>query len=181
MSMKARLARVCVGTLFSVVCLLSSARLARASSNYPQALKDALDKHFPGATHCVPLCTACHNTTRGGPGDPNPFGITLEHLGLLPGNAALVEPALAALIAAQPPIDTDMDGVSDIDELNKGDSPWMPGPAGTGQFCPDIAYGCGAHIAAAPPRDRLSLIPAALVAVGLIAARRRASKTRAAR
>ena len=174
---RTRFARACALLLFAAGSLAVT-RPAHASSDYPPALKAALDKAFPNVTHCVPLCTACHNTTQGGPGNINVFGAELENLGLLPGNAALVDVAIQALVAANPPPDSDGDGTSDVDELNAGDSPSIAGPAGVGQFCPDINYGCGAHIAAAPPRDRLSLIPAALVALGLIAARRRKSKSR---
>lgn len=179
MSHKARFARVCIVTLLGTLSSLGFARSAQASSDYPPALQAALDKEFPATKHCVPLCTACHNTTQGGPGNINVFGAQLEHFGLLPGNAALVDVALQQLAAASPPTDSDGDGTSDVDELNAGDSPSIAGPAGTGQFCPDITYGCGAHIAAAPPKDRLSLIPAALVALGLIAVRRRRPTVRA--
>jgi hypothetical protein len=80
-----------------------------------------------------------------------------------------------------PPIDSDGDGVSDVDELNAGDSPSIAGPAGQGQFCSDLQYGCGARIAAAPPVDRLSLLSAGLVTLGLVLSRRRRSKLRARR
>jgi len=172
---KTRFARACVVVL-GAFGSLTFATKARASSDYPPALQAALDKAYPNTKHCVPLCTACHNTTQGGPGNINVFGAELEHFGLLPGNAALVDVAVQSLVAANPPPDSDGDNVSDIDELNAGDSPSIAGPAGTGQFCPDIAYGCGAHIATAAPPDRLSLIPAAVVAFGLILARRRKLK-----
>ncbi len=165
----------------SMVCglaLLVSAPVAHASPDYPAALAQALDQEFPMVKHCVPLCTACHKTTLGGPGNINPFGVTLESLGLGQSNDALVPVAIHALATATPIPDTDGDGVNDVDEINQGDSPSIAGPAGTGQFCPDISYGCGAHIAAAPPRDRVSLIPAALVALGLIVARRRKATVR---
>ena len=162
---------------------LSVARPAHASSDYPPALKAALDTEFPNVTHCVPLCTACHNTTQGGPGNINVFGATLESsaIGLIPGDATRVAPAIHNLAIAMPPIDSDGDGVSDVDELNAGDSPSIAGPAGVGQFCPDITYGCGAHIAVAKPVDRLSLIPASLVVLGLIGLRRRGARKSAAR
>ncbi len=161
---------------------LGMARPAFASSDYPQALQAALDKEFPTYTHCVPLCTACHNTTAGGPGNINVFGATLEssNIGLVPGDATRVAPAIHNLAMASPPPDSDGDGVSDVDELNAGDSPSIAGPAGVGQFCPDIKYGCGAHIAAKPAVDRLSLIPAFAVMLGLIGLRRRSARKRSA-
>lgn len=157
---------------------LGVARPALASSDYPPALKAALDTEFPNFSHCVPLCTACHNTTQGGPGNINVFGATLEssNIGLIPGDASRVAVAIHNLAMASPPPDSDGDGVSDVDELNAGDSPSIAGPAGQGQFCPDIKYGCGAHIASKPAVDRLSLIPAALVMLGMIGLRRRSTR-----
>ena len=171
--------RFFVALLGGGCALLAGAPGAQASPDYPVALQQALDHEYPAVKHCAPLCTACHNTTQGGPGNINPFGATLEHFGLSERNAALVPIAIHALATASPPPDTDGDNVSDVDELNAGDSPSLAGPAGTGQFCPDIAYGCGAHIAATPARDRWSLVPAALVTLGLILARRRRSSARA--
>jgi hypothetical protein len=144
-------------------------------------LAAALDKYAPktdGTSYCVPLCTACHKTTQGGPGNTNVFGATLERsdIGLVPGDASRVDPAIAKWAAIMPAIDSDGDGVSDIDEIMAGDSPSVAGPAGDGQFCPDTTYGCGAHIATRPPTDGLSLIPIAFVAAGLFAARRRKRK-----
>jgi len=167
-------------TLFAGLITLSAARPAFASSNYPPALKAALDTEFPNYTHCVPLCTACHKTTQGGPGNINVFGATLERsdIGLLAGDVDRVAVAIHNLAIATPPIDSDGDGTSDVDELNAGDSPSIPGAAGIGQFCPDIKYGCGAHIAAKPAVDRLSLIPAFVVVLGLFGFRRRAAQRR---
>jgi len=168
--------------LLAGLITLGAARTAHASSDYPPALKAALDAEFPNSTHCVPLCTACHNTTQGGPGNINVFGATLEssNIGLIPGDSSRVATAIHNLALAMPPTDSDGDGVSDIDELNAGDSPSIAGPAGMGQFCPDIKYGCGAHIAEARHLDRLSLIPAGLVMLGLIGLRRRSLRTRSA-
>jgi hypothetical protein len=166
------------------LCTLGFARSAQASQSYPPYLKAALDKEFPSVNHCVPLCTACHKTTAGGPGNINLFGATLESskIGLLPGGSEQdVENAIHALAITMPPIDSDGDGVSDVDELNAGDSPSIAGPAGQGQFCSDLQYGCGARIAAAPPVDRLSLLSAGLVTLGLVLSRRRRSKLRARR
>jgi hypothetical protein len=182
-STKARVSLVHVA-LLTGLCTLGFARSAQASQDYPPYLKAALDKEFPSVTHCVPLCTACHKTTAGGPGNINLFGATLESskIGLLPGGSQQdVENAIHALAIAMPPIDSDGDGVSDVDELNAGDSPSIAGPAGQGQFCSDLQYGCGARIAAAPPADRLSLFSAGLVTLGLVLARRRRSKLGARR
>jgi hypothetical protein len=186
---KTRVSLLHAAALLVGLSSLGLARTAQASPDFPPYLKDALDKEFPMIVHCVPLCTACHNTTQGGPGNLNSFGVTLEssQIGLMQGNTdpahdlALVESAIHNLVTLDPTSDSDHDGTSDIDELNAGDSPSIAGPAGVGQFCPDIRYGCGARIAAAPPVDRFSLLTGGLVAFGLVMARRRRSKARARR
>jgi hypothetical protein len=151
---------------------LGVTRTAQASSDYPAALAAAIAEQYPDAVKCVPLCTACHLTTVGGPGMMNKFGMSLESIGgLLPGNAALVAPAFKRLAMVDP--DSDGDGTHDIEEITAGDSPSLAFPDGQGQFCSDIKYGCGAHIAAAPPVDRMGLLSAGLVVLGLALSRRR--------
>jgi len=95
-------------------------------------------------------------------------------LGLVPGLEETVKPAFNALADAMPPIDSDNDGFSDVEEIQAGNSPSVAYPNGQGQFCPDIAYGCGARIAAAkpPPVDQLGLFSAGLVVFGFAAMRR---------
>jgi hypothetical protein len=163
---------------------LSSARTASASSDFPAALKLALEAHFPDQTYCVPLCTACHNTTKGGPGDINVFGHNLEFHGpLIPGNSnatAKVATALENYFKATPgptdlqvdgKWDSDGDGVSDEEELKEYRSPSIAGP---GAFCTDLTYGCGARIASAPPPvDKVGMFSAGLVVLGLTLLRRR--------
>jgi len=162
---------------------LGIARTAHASSDFPPVLQQAIAKQFPTAkaAQCVPLCTACHETTAGGPANLNKFGMRLESYGLLEGSPNTIDPALAALAAADP--DSDGDGTNDIEELQAGDSPAFAFPDGVDQWCPDIKYGCGAHIAAAPapPVDRVGLFSAGLVVLGLAITRRRRSAARARR
>lgn len=176
---RARSARLCSVVSLALIATLGFARAARASSDYPPALQAALEKEL-GGTFCTPLCTACHNTTQGGPENINVFGRTLEEkYGLLPGNPALVDIAIQGLKSsydAGNPDDSDGDGAFDVDELKKGDSPSLPGAAGTDQFCPDIAYGCGARIATRPPADRISLFGFGVLGFGLIALRRKRSR-----
>jgi len=176
------------------LCSLLPARTAHASSDFPKALKGALEAEFPGQTFCVPLCTACHNTTKGGPGDTNVFGHNLEFHGPLAlGNAnadAKVQKALHSFLMSTPGAndpqvngkwDSDGDGVSDGDELMEGSSPSVAGPRGVGAFCSDLTYGCGARIApTAPPVDGAGLLSAGLVLFGF-AAVRRGRRTRSAR
>jgi len=176
------------GLLLIGLATLAPARTAHASSDFPVALQQALEKHFPGQTYCVPLCTACHNTTKGGPGDINVFGHNLEFKAGLPrGNAfaSKVAPALEnylkltpgptdlqVMVNGQAKWDSDGDGVSDEDELKAKTSPSIAGPV---SFCnDDLKYGCGARIAAAPPpADRIGLFSSGLVVLGMALLRRR--------
>jgi len=171
---------------------LGSVRAARASGTYPAEMSKALERQFPGQSYCVPLCTACHNTTKGGPGDLNVFGYNLLGKGGLPGGRpTLVDGAIDRYFKATPApgdpqantlfidgstrpfFDSDQDGISDYTELQNSDSPSVALPRGEKEFCPDIAYGCFARVAAAPPpADRLGLFSAGLAVLGLAAFRR---------
>jgi hypothetical protein len=163
------------------IASLGVARTAQASSDYPPLLAAAIAKKYPTAVKCVPLCTACHLTTVGGPGMVNQFGLSLETYGLLRQSPATVEPAFDALAVADP--DSDGDGTHDIEEIVAGNSPSIAYPAGEGEFCPDIKYGCGAHIAAAPPPpvDRLGLFSTGLAVLGFVTVRRRRGAARSRR
>ena len=188
---KTRASLISAPALLIGLVIFGSARTAHASSSFPEALQLALQKHFPGETFCVPLCTACHNTTQGGPQNINKFGSNLENHGfLILGNGAnqdaantKVAAALERYFSTAPGAtdlqvngkwDSDGDGISDEDELREKSSPSVAGALGEGAFCPDIAYGCGARIAPAPPPpiDRLGLFSAGLVVAGFAFLRR---------
>jgi len=167
------------------VSMLGSAHSAQASQSFPPLLQAALEKQF-NQSFCVPLCTACHLTTAGGPGNINPFGFNLErYAGLVLTVNATVAPAIQKWFATPPPagaplnamgeVDSDGDGIGDATELKNGDSPSVPAPRGIGQFCTDLRYGCaGGRIAASPPpADRFGLLSAGLVLVGFAVMRRR--------
>ena len=185
--------RVALGAaLLAGVAVFGLAHTAHASGSYPAELSKALERQFPGKSFCVPLCTACHLTTTGGPGMINVFGENLVNNGMLPGEIPkLVDGALDRYFKSTPPAgvpqvstlfidgttrpfyDSDEDGISDYTELQNFDSPSIPLPRGDKEFCPDITYGCFARVAAAPPPvDRLGLFSAGLVALGLAAFRR---------
>jgi len=180
---------------FVGLAALGVARSAQASPTFPPLLQQALEAEFH-QSFCVPLCTACHQTTVGGPQMLNVFGTNLETYGLLfpilTSGDHTVGPAITRYFATPPPagaplnmageIDSDGDGVSDKDELIDGDSPSLPGARGKGQFCPDIKYGCaGGRIAAAPPVDNVALLSAGLVVAGFAVMRRRRRLAKRAR
>ena len=162
-------------------CALVS-RSAEASPTYPPFLENAVAEQIPNAPKCAPQCTACHLTTAGGFGTLNKFGHNLQMIGgLLPGGSqADVTHALKILVAADP--DSDGDGIKDVEEIEAGDSPALAAPNGAAQWCPDIKYGCGARIAAAPPAvDGPGLFSAGLVVLGFAVARRWRGSARAHR
>ncbi len=176
----------------TLIAGLGCVRNASASSAFPSALKTALDAHFPGQTFCVPLCTACHNTTKGGPLDLNVFGHNFQFHGpILTGDRQayrltdeLAQSFMTAPGPGDPQVngkwDSDGDGISDEDELQEYSSPSIAGPRGEHAFCPDIAYGCGARVASAPPpTDRIALLAAGLAVLG--ASRLRVRRPRPAR
>ncbi len=159
------------GSALLALASLGYSRPAQASSNFPAEFQRLVNKKFPGAVPCVPLCNACHQTTLGGPGNYNLFGVNLLAAGAnQPGDAALLATALDAELAKN--LDVDNDGVTDAAELALGDSPAFPNMS----LCPsdNVQYGCGARIAPAPPPvDRLGLFSAGLVVFGLALLRRR--------
>jgi hypothetical protein len=169
-----------------------AARVAHASSTYPPEVAKALQQQFKDSSYCVPQCITCHLTNEGGLGTMNVFGKNIEQYGRLPpSHPELVVGAFDTYFKSTPPAgvpqvntvfldgstrpfyDSDNDGISDYTELQHYDSPSVAGPQGVSAVCPDIAYGCFARVAAAPPpADRLGLFSAGLVVLGLAAVRR---------
>jgi len=177
-----------------------SARVAHASTTYPPKAQEALNKQFPGQSYCVPQCVLCHKTNEGGFRTLNVFGANLQLNGRLAASQPdTVVDAFDRYFKATPAsggvstmfldgttrlfFDSDNDGVSDYTELQNFDSPSIAGPTGADQLCPADAaqYGCFARVAAAPPpADRLGLLSAGLVVLGLAAFRRSKRRRRAA-
>jgi hypothetical protein len=189
-SNKARGSSLVSAVLLGLVTF-GAAGTAAASPDFPALLSAALEKQF-NQKFCVPLCTACHLTTAGGPKSVNLFGVNLEaYAGLQMMNDASVGPAIQKWFGMPPPagaplnaagqVDSDHDGVGDAMEILAGDSPSLPAPRGQGQFCTDLKYGCaGGRIAASPPpADRFGLLSAGLVVAGFALRRRRQRTKRA--
>ncbi|MEO6600171.1 MAG: hypothetical protein ABIQ16_09890 [Polyangiaceae bacterium] len=156
------------------ICLLGlGSANAQASTTFPPKVQEAMMKRL-NAPYCVPQCIVCHKTNDGGFNTLNAFGKNLEtNAGLSPGQPNTVVPAFDKWFADQPNADSDMDGTSDLIELERGDSPAVAGVRGVSMICPDIRYGCGARIAPAPPPvDRVGLFSAGLVVLGITLLRR---------
>lgn len=129
------------------------ASAAFALPSFPGAIRDEL------GMDCTPPCVACHQTAMGGLGTvgddsdpPRPFGQAMKDRGLTADDSDSVFAALEQLAADA--VDSDEDGVPDVDELAEGGD-----PNGGEPFCasPGPYYGCLSH---AP-------FPAGLFALGL--------------
>jgi len=100
----------------AAVSLLGSAP-AFASVAFPLVLQSELK------LASAPACTLCHRNDQGGVGTViRPFGRTMmTQFGLSSGNVAALRAAISGSDAAK--LDSDGDGVSDIDELRMGTDP----------------------------------------------------------
>lgn len=113
--------------------LLFLASAALASSSYPAAVEG--DQGMP----CAPQCTLCHTTNAGGGGTvTSAFGVAMMDRGMAGGSQTnLVLAALASM--GTDGVDSDGDGIVDVDELTNGDD-----PNGGAAFCDTLTptYGC---------------------------------------
>jgi hypothetical protein len=144
-----------------ILALTLALGTAWASPSYPAALQDA------AGMACSPSCVVCHATAAGGGGTANqPFTGALVARGLVGGGAdSTLVSALAQLDADG--VDTDGDGVTDLDALAAGAD-----PNGGADLCGAGAptgptYGC----VQAAPGPTVPLLAA--LAVLLAASRRR--------
>jgi len=143
------------------------------------ALHANAEPEFPGAIQraanmpCAPTCLLCHSAI---PGtllnlDKQYFGLTVLTNGVVPDRPDSFVNVIANLRAKA--IDTDKDGKLDVDELAAGTNP-SPSTGGDDDVCAP-SYGCGAHVALAPPpaaKPALWWFAGAL-SFALLAARRR--------
>jgi len=149
-------------TIFGV---LATAGSAAASPVFPDAIKSHL------ALSYSPSCAICHEGGRGGTGTvTTPFGRAMMARGLKAGDTAALTSALDQMAAEK--VDSDGNGVSDIDQLKMGKDP--NGGSGVAMGAPPVEYGCGgATVARANNGDGMLI---ALIVGGLVLARRRRAR-----
>ena len=109
---------MCKLVLLAVILL--AAHEAHASPGYPTAIVERLGIFYS------PPCSLCHVEGKTGPGTAEtPFGRSARAHGLEGGDVGLVGIALDAL--ARDGIDSDRDGITDIQELIAGTDPNLAG------------------------------------------------------
>jgi hypothetical protein len=144
-----------------VLAALLGGRSARATSDFPNAIQSDLN-----ATQ-APQCLVCHVGQTGMGTVQTPFGLAMRQRGLEAGDEESLRAALSKMEADK--VDSDGDGVLDVDELRVGDNPNVAG--GTSGEPP--SYGCQigtAHGGQTSPLDPPWRRTGPLIAGGLAAA-----------
>jgi hypothetical protein len=146
-----------------IVALLLVARSARASSDYPDVIKNKF------GLAKAPDCVLCHADDNGGNGTVvKYFGLTMLDFGVQGKRPDQLDAALDR--DRDEETDSDGDGIPDVDELKSGSDP-NDGPGPTASP-PRPGRGCALGAA------RNEQPPGALVFLGAIAARRALSWSR---
>ena len=146
--------------MLSLLVLLSP---AFALSNFPGEISN--DLGMP----CTPTCALCHASAGGGGLASQPFGMAMKQRGLTT-NTSSISGALDGM--ATDLVDSDSDGVTDLDQLANGENPNPDGVdfcAAGGGGAPPLAYGCSSQ----GPSPRQGLVALGIGLVGLAFRRRR--------
>jgi len=118
-----------------------------------------------------PACSLCHVKGNTGPGTANtPVALSMKARGLQSGGRSSVSSSLAALDSDR--VDSDGDGVTDVDELRMGTDPNSPEPTPfAGRV--DPAYGCSVGRSHGRTDERELIAMAAASVVWLLRRRRK--------
>jgi hypothetical protein len=136
------------GEITSFLLVVSFALHAGAEPEFPGAIQEA------AGIPCTPTCLLCHTAIPGTLANlKQPFGLTVLANGVQPNHPESMHTVVARLRDMK--IDTDLDGKLDVDELAIGSNPNDPDPRV--EIC-GPTYGCGAHLAPAPPPARAPIL-----------------------
>ena len=154
-----------VVTVLAFVGLTPS--IGHATPNFPDVIEQTV------ATMGPPPCSLCHQAdVRNNYSVKTPFGAALKARGLVPEDEASLQAALESLRSDK--ADSDYDGMADIDELEAGRDPNLPGDLGPG---PKASYGCTVRDGNASSSSLITFTLAALAVAwrGRARSRRRAT------
>src|SRR4051812_44968940 len=130
------------------VLAMSLSLHASAEPTFPGAIQEA------AGIPCTPTCLLCHTAIPGTKYNLNGvFSTTVSLNGIVPEHPESMTTVIANLTAKK--TDTDGDGKTDVDELAAGSDPNKTDP--NAELC-GPTYGCGAHLAPAPPPRRAPIM-----------------------
>jgi hypothetical protein len=118
--------------------LASAPTVALATPEFPGTIRS----HF--GLDYQPPCTLCHRSAQGGGPVVTPFGASLLARGLRAGDDSSLASALDRLVSDG--VDSDGDGVEDVDELLAGSDP-NSASASSISDKPTLSHGCVGRIA----------------------------------
>lgn len=133
---------------------------AFATANFPAATRTHLSLTYD------PQCALCHTNGITGKGTvTTPFGKSMMARGLVASDETALNSALDKMVTDK--VDSDGDGVTDIDELKAGTDPNTK----AGETATAAGYGCNATAG-----DPSALGAGLLVGLGLLVSRRRRAR-----
>lgn len=161
---------VFVGCASAMFVTLATTRPASATARFPSQIYYHLYSSYTVAPY-EPPCSVCHLRGSTGPGTAQtPFALSMKAQGLVAGNNSSLLTALDALNRDK--VDSDADGIPDIQEIEDDTDPNTPAPVSlTGQPGPNAGCGGGqkANYSGRQPASAIAL----LGSLALVWARRR--------